>query len=117
MKTYVLHKMSTPGWTLESEYLHYIRWMLEKHVCNHCKWTRKQFDEYLADPANEPDLDMLGVEEENINPYTYTDFFPENYEELTDQEKISLLLNTACGCEFALDEEDNPADLDSGIDT
>lgn len=115
MTTYILHKMSTPGWTLESEYIHHIRWMLEQHVCNHCKWTRKQFDDYLADPKNEEDLDMLeGVEEEGINPYTYTDFFPENYNELSDQEKVDLLLGTACGCEFALDEEIRP---DVSIDT
>lgn len=108
---YLLDKVSYPGWELRSEHIKDIRWMLEQHVCNSCKWTKADYDNYLAEhPEEQEDEEFLKLEAEGmvsryINPTTYSYFFPENYQDLSDMQKIDLLLDTACGCEFIFEEE------------
>jgi hypothetical protein len=84
--------------------------MLEEHVCNTCKWTKADYDKYYAEnPQELEDEEFLRLEFEDMvangrNPTTFSDFFPEDYRSLTDMEKIDLLLDTACGCEFYFEE-------------
>lgn len=101
---FILDKMSHPGWELKTAHIEHVRWMLEQHVCKSCKMTEQEYREAHKDEEQ----DIFGEEclEKGWNPFTYSDFFPENYKELPDKEKIDLLLMTACGCEFALDEEE-----------
>lgn len=111
---YILDKVSHPGWELRSEHIQHIRWMLEKHVCGSCRWTKAQYETYMANHPGEEDEEFLKLEAEgmvgrNINPTTFSDFFPENYEDLPDMQKIDLLLDTACGCEFVFEEEQKNA--------
>lgn len=103
---YILDKVSHPGWELRSEHIQHIRWMLEKHVCPQCKWNKADYDKWKRENPSE----ALAAEEDfevvdGMNPYTYSDLFPENYADLPDMEKINLLLDTACGCEFCFEEE------------
>lgn len=107
MTRYTLDKMSSPGWEFKTDHLHHIVWMLDKHVCSHCKWTREDYDKWRKDNAAEI-LDEEGMLEDGINPYSFTDFIPENYNELPDEEKISWLLGTACGCEFDFIDSEDP---------
>lgn len=112
--TYTLYKLSTPGWTLKSDHIQHIRWMLEQHVCSNCKWTRAEYEQYLKSSPWETEDEKLMAEEcvdDDRNPYSFSDFFPENYRELTEQEKIDLLMQTACGCEFDFVDTNDP---DSG---
>ncbi len=39
-----------------------------------------------------------------ISPLTFSEFFPDNYKQLSDMEKVNFLLSTACGCEFWFEE-------------
>lgn len=110
---YRLDKASNPGYTLQSEHIHWIRWMLEQGVCNECKWTKAQYLAYTeANPDHLEDEEFLRLEAEDmvakgISPLTFSEFFPENYNELSDDEKISFLLSTACGCEFWFEEKED----------
>lgn len=108
---YTLDKMSMPGWELKSDHLHHIVWMLDQHVCNNCKWTKADYDEYIKEHPWETEDEKLMAEEcldDDCNPYSFCDFFPENYKELPDQEKIDLLMQTACGCEFDFRDAEDP---------
>lgn len=107
MTRYTLDKMSMPGWTFKSDHLHHILWMLDKHVCGNCKWTREDYATWRAkgDPEIIDEDELL---EDGINPYTLTDFIPENYSELSEQEKINWLMSTACGCEFDFIDNEDP---------
>lgn len=105
--SYTLQKVSYPGWTMKSDHIQQIRWMLEEHVCKQCKWTKADYEAHIKEhPEDLDDFADQGLKD-GWNPYTYNDFFPENYEDLPDQEKITILLSTACGCEFWLDDEDD----------
>lgn len=100
---YILEKYSMPGWKLEADDIENIRWMLEQWVCDWCKWTEKDYavlDQTEKEQWAEPDTP------EGVNPFTLMGFFPENYSELSDKEKIILLLNTACGCEYGFEEKE-----------
>jgi hypothetical protein len=87
--------------------------MLEEHVCKSCRLTKADYEKYYAkNPHEMEDEEFLKLEAEgmvgrNINPVTFSEFFPENYSDLTDMQKIDLLLDTACGCEFCFEEEEN----------
>ena len=102
---YILEKYSHPGWKLEADEITTIVWMLEKHVCKKCKWTKEQYIKH-GSRENFDEFDEADMIADNMNPYTFTDFFPENYSELTHKEKIILLLNTACGCEYGYEEKE-----------
>lgn len=96
---FILNKWSVPGWELRTDHIEHVRWMLEQHVCKMCKQTQAEFE---ANPEEEWDDDYG----EGINPYTLSEFFPEAeiYNQFSDREKIELLLDTACGCEYGLEE-------------
>lgn len=100
---YTLDKMSVPGWTFQTDHIHHVRRMLEGEVCGSCKMTQAEYDAL----PNKKDIEDLGLPE-SVNPYTYTDFFPENYNELSDDDKIGWLLNTACGCEYDFEDANDP---------
>lgn len=109
---YILDKMSSPGWEFKTDHLHHIVWMLDKHVCKECKWTREDwehYNEFNMEPYDEMTQECL---DKGMNPYSYCDWFPENYDELSDDDKISWLLDTACGCEFDFIDREDP---ESGI--
>lgn len=96
----ILIKASEPGWEFSSQYPDHIYWMLEQHVCPQCKMTLSEFNKqgnWSADPDYE---DFLARGE---NPYTFSDFMPENYNILPVADRISWLLGTACGAEFYLE--------------
>lgn len=111
---YRLDKASNPGYTLESEHIHWIRWMLEQGVCDQCKWTKADYEKHLVENPEDYLEEQEDLREEfadmaarGISPLTFSEFFPENYNELSDDEKISFLLSTACGCEFWFEESEN----------
>ena len=102
---YLLYKVSHPGWELRSKHIQHIHCMLEQQVCDSCKWTKADYDEWRRESLEE----AISAQEDfelpaGMNPYTYSDLFPENYAELPDMEKINILLDTACGCEFVFEE-------------
>lgn len=103
-----LDKESYPGWTFETRHEEHIRWMLEEHVCKLCKYTKDDYENEFNnyEPTDEFEEDHLS---RNINPHTYSPFFPKNYTELSDEEKINLLLDTACGCEYYYRKEEEDA--------
>lgn len=107
---YTLYKMSMPGWEFKTNHLHHIVLLLDQNVCKNCKWTRTDYDAWRAngDPEIIDEDELL---EDGVNPYTFTDFIPENYNQLSDQEKINWMLGTACGCEFDFVDHEDP---DSG---
>lgn len=92
---YTLDKASSPGWTLQTDHIFHVREALERGVCKSCRQTKAEWDA-SADKAELDDPD-LG---EDVNPWTFSEFFPENYADLPDAMKIDLLLSTACGCEY-----------------
>lgn len=102
MMRYTLDKMSSPGWVFQTDHIHHVRRMLEGEVCGSCKMTQKEYDA-LPNKEEIEDIDLDGR-----NPYTFTDFFPENYAELSDDEKIGWLLSTACGCEYDFEDSEEP---------
>ena len=110
---YRLDKVSNPGYTLESEHLHWIRWMLEQGVCDSCKWSKADYEKYTGEnPEDLEDEEFLRLDADDkvargINPLTYSEFFPDDYKSLSDEEKVDLLLSTACGCEFWFEESEN----------
>jgi hypothetical protein len=108
---YTLYKLSHKGWQLKSDHIEHIRWMLERHVCSNCKWTRADYDQYIKSTPWETEDEKLMAEEcldDDRNPYSFCDFFPENYKDLTEEEKIDLLMQTACGCEFDFVDSEDP---------
>ena len=110
---YRLIKASNPGYTLETAHIEWIRWMLEEGVCDSCKWTKADYEKYIAENPDElEDEEFLRLEAEDmvangISPLTFSEFFPDNYEQLSDRGKVNFLLSTACGCEFWFEESEN----------
>lgn len=103
MYNLVLHKASSPGWEFRAGTVEQIYDMLEYHVCESCKLTEKQYREQHTDTMDDEDaIENLKL---GINPYTFTMFFPDNYNKLSFDDRISHLLDTACGCEFEYDNE------------
>lgn len=100
---FIVNKWSTPGWEFRTDHIEWVRWILEENICSMCKQTEAEFK------ANAEEQDWDDNLEEGINPYTFAEFFPEHaiYKQLSDREKIELLLDTACGCEFGLEEPDD----------
>ena len=80
---YNLSKDSAPGWDKEFETIEDLRSELEKHVCKSC-WTHSTLE-------NDADLD-LGI------------IYIDEYEKMSELDKIAALLWTPCGCEFTVDE-------------
>jgi hypothetical protein len=86
--------------------------MLDRHVCKECKWQKSDYEKWKSEnPKDAAEAEEYFDLEDGWNPYTYTDMFPDNYEELPLQEKVDLLMSTACGCEFDLRDSEVP---DSG---
>ena len=106
---YTLDKMSSPGWIFKTDHLEHIHWMLDQHVCKQCKWQRADYEKWKEEnPKDAAEAEEYFDLEDGWNPYTYTDMFPDNYEELPLQEKVDLLMDTACGCEFDLIDSEDP---------
>lgn len=107
---YRLDKASNPGYTLETNHIEWIRWMLEKGVCDSCKWTKADYEKYIAENPEELEEEDFLREEfadmvtRGISPLTFSEFFPDDYKSLSDKEKVDFLLSTACGCEFWFEE-------------
>lgn len=77
MKNYNLIKLSEPGFDLRTEHIQHVRNVLNLYVCSMCR----------------------------RNEGTFYDRFPQNFDELTVEEQVQVLLSTDCGCEFSLEEE------------
>jgi hypothetical protein len=95
----VLEKMSMPGWTFKSNYIEHIFWLLDQCVCSSCKMTKQEYISHEGEYEVDEDL------EEDVNPFTFTEFKPETYDQWSMQEKIDWLLGTACGCEYDFYDE------------
>jgi hypothetical protein len=91
---YTLDKLSHPGWELRSEHIEHIFWMLDQHVCTGCKMTKEEFE---ASEIEVEDYEELG---DDVNPYTFTEYRSETYDQWSMLDKVMWLLGTACGCEF-----------------
>lgn len=105
---YKLTKMSAPGWTFTTKHKHLIASMLKSEVCGSCTSTKNQFMQRVEERED----CVFGIEEQdlveqNINPFTFTDFFPEDFTELSVDDKIMYYLSTACGCEYDYEEEED----------
>ncbi len=70
-----LTKLSSPGFTLETEHLHIILRNLDAGVCGLCR----KGEEGFAEP------------------------FPQNFAELPERERINILMGTSCGCEYMVE--------------
>lgn len=103
---YILEKVSSPGWKLEAEEIGYCLQFLEPSICNHCKMTKQDYDTFMDTWWADTDHSQRDYDNEEYEPEVY---FPDNYNTMTDLDKIHTLLGTACGCEFDFDiiEEDN----------
>lgn len=77
MKNYNLIKLSKPGFDLKTEHIENVRKILSLYVCNMCR--------------------------KNEDTYCYQ--FPDNFDQLTSEEQVEVLLSTDCGCEFSLEKE------------
>ena len=104
---FVLEKMSSPGWEFKSEHIEHIFWILDKCICNNCKMTEKEYEQFLL--------------KQNIEKDFYPDDLqPETYNQWSILEKVEWLMRTGCGCEFYFhdeDEESNLSFVDIGVDS
>lgn len=91
---FVLEKMSMPDWEFKSDHIEQIFWILDQSVCNHCKMTEKEYDQFILEQEYE-------VEEE----FYPDDLRPETYDSWSLLEKVEWLMGTACGCEFDFYDE------------
>jgi len=105
MTRYTLDKMSSPGWTFSSDHLFHILNMLKRDVCTSCKQTKAEFDVWVKDNWEEEFEEYL---KDNMNPYSFSEFFPENFDALPFEEQIGLLMQTACGCEYDFRDSEDP---------
>ena len=102
---YILEKVSYPGWQLKAEDIHFPLSILEQSVCQHCKMTKRDYDTWLDSYWANTEHSSNEFDNEDYEPDV---FFPDNYSEMTIDEKINTLLATACGCEYDYyTEEDN----------
>jgi hypothetical protein len=70
-----LTKLSSPGFTLETDHLHIILRHLDAGVCGLCRKGERGF--------SEP--------------------FPANFDELSERQRIDILMGTSCGCEYMVE--------------
>jgi hypothetical protein len=99
----VLEKMSMPGWEFKTDHIEHIFWLLNQCVCAKCKMTMLEYTNHEGKYTVDENL------QEDINPFTSTEFKPETYDSWSLLEKVEWLMGTACGCEFDFydDEESN----------
>lgn len=97
----VLEKMSMPGWQFKTDHIEQIFWLLDQCVCSSCKMSKQEYIKHEGTYIVDEDI------EEDINPFTFTDFKPETYDSWSLLEKVEWLMGTACGCEFDFYEESN----------
>lgn len=96
---YVLDKMSGPGFHLKTDSISVLRLVLESHVCTYCMLTKEELIE-SAKAQSEEDKEAWGSEQE-VNEITEYEFaFPDDYCEMTEEEKVDALMSTCCGAEF-----------------
>lgn len=88
---YKLEKISRRGWEVRSEYIEHIYTQLDDHVCALCKQTEAEYRKAT-----------LEVDAEYIDDFDH--FKPENFSELSYEDRIEWLLGTACGYEFHFGE-------------
>ena len=86
---FILEKLSMPGWGFKSDHIEHIFWLLDQSVCNHCKMTEKEYQQFILEQEYEV--------EEALYP---GDLLPETYNQWSLLEKVEWLMGTACGCEF-----------------
>lgn len=107
--TYVLEKYSLPGWELKTNHIEVVWNKLDMEVCRSCKMSKTEFLESMLEIAE--DEETLSEYQTSlneyplINPYNYCEFQPDNYMELSFEERIDFLLDTACGCEYGVHDE------------
>lgn len=104
---YILEKVSYPGWKLEAEEIHFPLSILEQSVCHHCKMTKQDYDTFLESWWAKSDHTTNPLYDEEYEP---DQFFPDNYSEMTIEEKIHTLLNTACGVEYEFETKEERND-------
>lgn len=68
--------MSGPGFDLRTEHIDHVRNVLNLYVCSSCRRNDGNWCQ-----------------------------FPENFDQLSTEEQVRVLLSTDCGCEFSLEEE------------
>ena len=102
----VLEKMSSPGWEFKSDHIEKIFWLLDQCVCSSCKMTKLEYTNHEGEYIVDENL------EEDINPFTFTDFKPETYDSWSLLEKVEWLMGTACGCEFDFYDEADGSNIE-----
>ena len=85
---YDLTKGSSPSFTIQTEHPEIIVDMLEQYTCSLCMTPKSEFlKKYPESDPCEADYCI-----------------PDNYQDLTIEEKLDILISTACGAEFSLME-------------
>lgn len=93
---YKLVKLSTPdGFVLGTHSLRVIYQTLDDNVCSLCRLKESDIKEGFD-----------GISEEE-KVYLLEEAFPDNYEKLPLEEKISYLMGTSCGAEFMFEVFDS----------
>lgn len=83
------HKLKSNNFSLKTNFISDVLYMLELKVCHDCKQTHEQAI-HLADTNDE----MTYIKENKDY------FFPYNYDFMWNDEKIEVLLGTQCGAEY-----------------
>lgn len=94
----ILIKMSAPSWEKAANTLEELEEMLKAEVCDSCMVTKSKFA-----PTGDPISDMLD------RAHSLDDNWMDN--PITD--RIHILLDTACGCEYSVEGIGNGDEQDT----
>lgn len=83
-KKYTLYKMSSRGFKLETHSLEHVFVVLSCFVCRSCMKVETKY-----------------IEEDGTE---YIEGIPDNFDKLPIREQVDILLGTACGAEFIMEE-------------
>ncbi len=86
----VLHKLSSPGFTLETDTIGHVVNVLSGFICSTCMHV-------------EQDVDYVDGDGSTI---TFKEGIPAGFGAMSFKDQMDVLLSTPCGYEFMLEKED-----------
>ena len=104
---YKLIKLSAPGFTLETNEIGHVYTVLDQFVCTSCTTLESELRDTLKKDYNEGKLTKEEYETEVWSIDNNYSGMPDNWKELDTHKLVDILLGTACGCEFYLEEEND----------
>lgn len=102
---YKLYKQSAPGFTLETNTIDHVYTVLNQYVCASCTTPRSELRSKLSEDFKSGELTEEEYETELWSLDNDYSGLPDNWKELDIHDVVDMLLGTACGCEFYLEEE------------